>query len=124
MQKITTNRLDIGRNIRQARVDAGMTQAVLSERLDVTQQMIQKYEHGHVAISLDRLRQIAKALGSETSTLLAEANDQPRTKRLPERARPLTDMEKTLLAEFAKLSDLSRKRLAIQVLRAFASAAT
>ena len=123
MQKITTNRLDIGRNIRQARVDAGLTQAVLSERLDVTQQMIQKYEKGYVAISLDRLRQIAKILGCDTSTLLAESKDQARTK-LPERARPLTDMEKTLLVEFAKLNELSRKRLAIQVLRAFASPST
>jgi len=124
VQKITTNRLDIGRNIRQARVDAGLTQAALSERLDVTQQMIQRYEKGTVAISLDRLRQIAKVLRSDTSSLLTEAKDQPRTKRLPERARPLTDMEKTLLVEFAKLNELSRKRLAIQVLRAFASPST
>jgi transcriptional regulator with XRE-family HTH domain len=124
VRKITTNRLDIGRNIRQARVDAGLTQAILSERLDVSQQMIQKYEHGHVAISLDRLRQIAKVLGCDTSTLLAEAKDQPRAKRLPERARPLTDMEKALLAEFGKLHELSRKRLAIQVLRAFTSPST
>jgi hypothetical protein len=47
----------------------------------------------------------------------------PRGRPEPERARPLTEQEKELLAEFAKIKDLPRKRLALQVLRVFARAA-
>lgn len=121
MSKFSANRLDIGRNIKRTRVESGQTQKQLSERLDVTQQMVQKYEKGTASITLDRLKEIAKALGCEASELM-EAPDSPPNKRKPERARPLTGQEKELLAEFAKIKDLSRKRLALHVLRVFAMA--
>lgn len=121
VHKFSANRLDIGRNIKRIRIQSGQTQRQLSERLDVTQQMVQKYEKGTASITLDRFNEIAKALGCELSVLL-EAPASPRGRQEPERSRPLTEQEKELLAEFAKIKELSRKRLALQVLRLFAMA--
>jgi transcriptional regulator with XRE-family HTH domain len=121
VQKLSTNRLDIGRSIRRNRLETGWTQRQLSERLDVTQQMVQKYEKGTASITLDRLKEIAGALGCEVSMLL-ESPDPPPDRRLPERTRPLTGQEKELLAEFAKIKELSRRRLVLHVLRVFAMA--
>jgi transcriptional regulator with XRE-family HTH domain len=121
VDKFSANRLDIGRNIKRTRIESGQTQRQLSERLDVTQQMVQKYEKGTASITLDRLKEIAKALGCEVPVLM-EAPESPARRKEPERTRPLTGQEKELLAEFAKIKELSRKRLALHVLRVFAKA--
>jgi len=115
-------RYDIGLNIKSARVAAGLTQRMLADILDITPQMVQKYEHGRAAPSTDRLQQIATAVkvGDVTDLLKLQTG---RSKRQAERARPLTDLEIDLLAEFARIPELRRKRLAIQVLRVFAEAA-
>jgi len=120
--QITDDRATIGRNIKRHRVSLGLTQGILADRMGLTQQMAQKWERGSVSFTLERLGDIAKALGCKPADLLAPESSRSRAKREPERARPLTNQEKDLLAEFAKIKELSRKRLALQVLRVFAAA--
>ena len=52
----------IGQRVRKRRVELGMTQADLAEKLDLSYQQIQKNESGANRISAGRLWQIAKIL--------------------------------------------------------------
>lgn len=62
----------LGRRIRQLRMQRGLTQAELAEKLNVSFQQIQKYERGRTSISLMRLQAIARALSVPTSDFLRE----------------------------------------------------
>jgi len=52
----------IGQMIKEARKTRGMTQMGLSELIGVSYQQVQKYEKGSDNISVERLKQIAKAV--------------------------------------------------------------
>jgi len=49
--------------LRSVRAEAGLTQAEVSERLDLPQSFVSKYESGERRLDLVELRQICKALG-------------------------------------------------------------
>lgn len=102
-------------------MDAGLTQATLADRLDLSQQTVQKYERGGVDFSIERLRDIAKALSCDESKLTAKQKSKDFQKGTP-RSRPLTDFEHSFLNELSKIKDLSRKRLALQMVRVIAEA--
>ena len=52
----------VGERIRQRRVELGMTQTELAERVNVRFQQVQKYENGLNRVAASRLWQIAQAL--------------------------------------------------------------
>jgi transcriptional regulator with XRE-family HTH domain len=54
----------IGQLIKEARKASGMTQMALSELIGVSYQQVQKYEKGSDNISVERLKQIAKAVNA------------------------------------------------------------
>ena len=58
-----------GQNIKAAREAAGISQTELAKRIDTTRQQIGKYETGKQDMTLNRLFQIASALGVEPDTL-------------------------------------------------------
>jgi transcriptional regulator with XRE-family HTH domain len=49
--------------LKTARVEAGLTQAELAQRLGVNQSFVSKYESGERRLDLIELRNICKALG-------------------------------------------------------------
>lgn len=49
--------------IKQTRVEQGVTQSELAERIGCTQKDISRFESGKVSPSAEKLEQIAKALG-------------------------------------------------------------
>ena len=51
-----------GGNVRRLRVDAGLTQAALAERLDVELRTVQKFEAGEINVPLATLHRIRRAL--------------------------------------------------------------
>lgn len=59
-----------GERIRQARKSAGMTQAELARRLDVTPQTVSQYERGLINPKIETLRKFADALGVTSEVLL------------------------------------------------------
>lgn len=126
MQNPSLHRLEIGRNIRRARVAANLTQSQLAERVALTPQMIQKYEKGLASITLERMSQIATAAGLNggAEALLSSQEAKRNKKTEPERSRPLSDMELSLLKEFANIRELSRKRLALQIVKALGPPST
>ncbi len=54
--------MDIGKRIKEARKNAGLTQVQLAEKLNVTHSMIGQYETGKRKPKLDTLMKIASAL--------------------------------------------------------------
>ena len=61
----------IGRNIRQARAHAGLTQEQTAERLHISQLHFGRLERGERPASLEQLARIAQVLGVSTASLLS-----------------------------------------------------
>jgi transcriptional regulator with XRE-family HTH domain len=59
-------------NLKQAREQTGLTQIELAERVGCDQSVISRIESGQRALTLDRLKSIAKALGVPLAQLLAD----------------------------------------------------
>jgi transcriptional regulator with XRE-family HTH domain len=64
--------MQMGRRIREARRAAGLSQTVIGERLHppVTHSAISRMEQGHVELSLDRIEDVATALGMSFDALM------------------------------------------------------
>jgi transcriptional regulator with XRE-family HTH domain len=60
----------IGKEIRKARIDKGLLQKTLADRLGVPQQYISRVESDKVDLRLSTLQRIADELGVRASTLL------------------------------------------------------
>lgn len=54
--------LEIGQKIRALRLQAGLTQEKLAEKLGITFQQVQKYEKGVTKVNLQKLQQLAKIM--------------------------------------------------------------
>jgi transcriptional regulator with XRE-family HTH domain len=59
----------VGTRISMLRVNRGMSQAMLAERIGVTSQQVQKYERGANRVGASRLSQIASVLGVSVGEL-------------------------------------------------------
>jgi transcriptional regulator with XRE-family HTH domain len=64
----------IGKRIKQAREEQGITQEVLAEKLDVSNAYISKIERGKTPINLDRLSQLCVILDETPEYILSGAN--------------------------------------------------
>lgn len=63
----------LGTAIRQKRVELGMTQSALAERVGVTFQQIQKYEKGRNQVGFPMLIAIAAAVNTSPAELIESA---------------------------------------------------
>lgn len=69
---VTTLNQIVGRRIATARRAAGLSQAALAARLNWPRDTLVHYEHGRRAIAVDRVEQIAAALGIPPVVLLMD----------------------------------------------------
>src|SRR3954464_10286484 len=76
----------VGQRLRKVREAAGMSQGALGRASGITFQQVQKYEKGMNRISVGRLVQLAKGLGTTTAALRAEPFEEAR----PEKKRKAT----------------------------------
>lgn len=60
----------VGRQIRDARKEKGLTQKELGEKLGVADSVITNYESGKQNLTIETLQKIADALGIEFGTFL------------------------------------------------------
>lgn len=67
--------LAFGRNVKAARLKANMTQTDLADRCGIRQHHLSQIENGQLNLTLGTMARIAKALGSDVSTMLHVAND-------------------------------------------------
>jgi transcriptional regulator with XRE-family HTH domain len=59
----------VGARVQMLRVNRGMSQTMLAERIGVTFQQVQKYERGASRVGASRLSQIASVLGASIGEL-------------------------------------------------------
>jgi transcriptional regulator with XRE-family HTH domain len=91
-EKITDLDRVLGRTLRDARVEAGLSMADLGASAGISFQQIQKYERGNNRITAARLVIFAKALGTTAAALLGRAETDPLPDAAPERKRALLEL--------------------------------
>lgn len=57
--------------LRQLRLEAGLTQVQVAERLNVPQSFVSKYESGERRLDIIELRHVADAIGTTLDTVVA-----------------------------------------------------
>ena len=67
--------MEIGRKLRQFRLQAGWTLERLAEQIGVSTQQLQKYETGSNKMNTDRLQQVAQALDVPIQSFFIDSND-------------------------------------------------
>ncbi|KAB0676402.1 helix-turn-helix domain-containing protein [Aureimonas leprariae] len=65
---------EIGRRIREARLERKVTQETLAEAIGITYQQIQKYEAGRDRVAAGRLWRISHVLGCPVDRLLPDGD--------------------------------------------------
>ncbi len=75
-------RLVLGRRIKEFRKAAGLTQEQLSEIVDIAPQYLSRLETGRRAPSLDTIIELAEALNTTPSALLAEVRQDVQAERV------------------------------------------
>jgi transcriptional regulator with XRE-family HTH domain len=66
--------VQVGRQLRAARTLAGLTQSEFSRRLEMSFQLVQKYEQGEIRIAASRLYHMAQLLDRPVAFFFAEAS--------------------------------------------------
>lgn len=62
----------VGERLRELRLEAGLTQAALAERLGTTQSAIARLEGGRQRTTLEGVDRVAQALGCDVALLIAQ----------------------------------------------------
>jgi transcriptional regulator with XRE-family HTH domain len=66
--------IEVGRRVRSRRVECGLSQTTLGDRLGITFQQVQKYESGANRIGAGRLQRIAEVLDVPVSFFFHEVD--------------------------------------------------
>ena len=117
----------LGRKIKQLRIQRGLSQIELAERMDVSFQQIQKYEKGTTKIYVSRLQELANALGVKLEIFTKEIEEiscisdvkveySPDSKNLSE-ILPDNKEEKSLLQLFRKIKSEKLRKGVIKLLK-------
>lgn len=117
----------VGVEIKKRRKALGISQMKLASKIGVSFQQIQKYEKGVNKISVERIQQIAEALGTSVQTffeheeapLVSESPDKYylHRERIEDISLPLSQEEITLLRLFQKIDNRKVKEGLINQLR-------
>jgi transcriptional regulator with XRE-family HTH domain len=108
----------IGQMIREERKKRGMTQMGLSELIGVSYQQVQKYEKGSDNISVERLKQIAKAVNVPV-TLFFPATET--VAEAPATYGKAPEDEAELLRLYRRIKSRKTRKAVIELLKTFSS---
>jgi transcriptional regulator with XRE-family HTH domain len=72
MSSTQKHEIELSRRLRDARVDAGLTQAELAKRLGITRSAVSQYESGRNKPSIAHFNEIARITGKPLSWLVIE----------------------------------------------------
>ncbi len=110
----------LGRKLRLARTEAGLSQQALAERLGITFQQVQKYEKGANRIAASRLVSSAAAVDRPSSYFLDDAKEAAAASK-PSRAESAGSAEHiSMAALFAAIDNSRVRRRVIELLRTIA----
>lgn len=107
----------IGQIIKEARKARGMTQMELSELVGVSYQQVQKYEKG-TDISVERLKQVAKALNAPITLFFASPDSVAET---PAVYGKMSKEETALLQSYRRIKTKKTKKAVLEFLKTFAA---
>lgn len=108
----------IGQIIREARKARDLTQMKLSELIGVSYQQVQKYEKGSDNISVERLKQIAKAVNMPITLFFPSAEKVAEAQAAYEKTPP---DEAVLLQLYRRIKSRKAKKAVIELLKTFTS---
>jgi transcriptional regulator with XRE-family HTH domain len=108
-----------GQVVRELRKIKGLTQMELAELVGVSYQQIQKYEKSFDSISVERLKQIAKALDAPMTLFFPSGRDVVAESQ--ETYGKLKNDERLLLELFGTIKDRKTKQAILDFLRTLAS---
>ncbi len=106
----------IGQIIKEARKSRGMTQMKLSELIGVSYQQVQKYEKGSDNISVERLKQIAKAVNVPVTLFFPRAEA---VAEAPAVYAKTSEDEAALLELYRRIKSRQVKKAVIELLKTF-----
>ena len=111
--------MKIGERIRGLRLDAGMTQEELAQKIGLKKQNISRYENSHVEPNIRTAKRIAEALGVslEEMAVGVTVSETPISSELEQfsSAAILTEDEQELLAKYQQLTELNKGRVLQQI---------
>lgn len=90
------NAEEIGRRMKEFRLEAGLTQEGLAEMIGLSPQQIQKYEAGGSKLNTDKLQELAGVLNISIFDFFEGLGDYPYV---------LNDSEKRLITAFRNVKD-------------------
>ena len=109
----------IGERIRALRLDAGMTQEELAQRIGLKKQNISRYENSRVEPNIRTAKRIAEALGVSLDEMAVgvTVSEAPISSELEQfsSAAILTEDEQELLAKYQQLTELNKGRVLQQI---------
>jgi transcriptional regulator with XRE-family HTH domain len=106
----------IGQVIREARKARDLTQMELSELIGVSYQQVQKYEKGSGNISVERLKQIAKAVDAPITRFFPAADA---VAEAPAAYKKTLPDEMLLLELYRRIRSKKAKKAVIELLKTF-----
>ena len=106
----------IGQIVREVRKTRGLTQMDLSELIGVSYQQVQKYEKGSDNISVERLKQIAKAVNVPLALFFGSAET---VAEPPAAYGNMPDDEAMLLRLYRRLRSKKAKKAFLELLKTF-----
>jgi transcriptional regulator with XRE-family HTH domain len=107
-----------GQLVKECRKIKGISQIKLAEMIGVSYQQVQKYEKGTNRISVDRLKQIAKALDVPINEFFSL--EKLVVSENPTAYGKMTDDEQLLLHLFREIKDKKVKKAIIEFIKAVA----
>lgn len=109
----------IGQTIRELRKAKELTQVALSELVGVSYQQIQKYEKSGDNISVERLKQLANALGVPITVFFFLGAE--RAAEAPAAYGKMSDDERLLLQLFRDIKDKKTRKAVLEFIRTMAA---
>src|SRR5579862_7924325 len=105
----------VGQRVRALRLERGMSQTALGDRLNVTFQQVQKYEKGVNRLGASRLQAIAEVFGVPVNTLFSDSSA-----KQPEQRDSLFELVDSagalrLLRAYSQLSNYALKNALVQL---------
>lgn len=112
--------MKIGERIRALRLDAGMTQEELAQRIGLKKQNISRYENSRVEPNIRTAKRIAEALGVslEEMAVGVSVSDAPLSSpdsELFSNSAILTEDEQELVSKYQQLTELNKGRVLQQI---------
>lgn len=104
---------EIGLIIQKRRIELGLSQEDLAERVGVTYQQIQRYEYGKTNLKMDKLQAIARALAVPTAHFFSKESSETVGKLVL----PMDETERRIVQQFRMIKNYKVRTLVINLIK-------